>query len=44
MQRYRRPDGWVPISNAPFNAVTIWDPCRCGHIKIIARNDGGPAT
>jgi hypothetical protein len=44
MQRYRRPDGWVARSNAPFNAVTIWDRCRCGHIRIIARNDERPIT
>ena len=44
MQRYCRPDGWVPTSNAPFNTVALWERCSCGHIRIIARNDGRPIT
>jgi hypothetical protein len=35
MQRYRRPDGFVP-NGAPFSYVTLWDKCTaCNFIRRL---------
>jgi hypothetical protein len=34
MQRYRRPDDYVPNA-APFACVRLWDRCGCGWIERL---------
>jgi hypothetical protein len=35
MQRFKKPAGYKPANEVPFNSVLLWDRCECGWIARL---------
>ena len=35
MHRFKRPAGYKPANETPFNSVLLWDRCECGWIARL---------